>query len=64
MPLSRALRHFFAFVFCAMSTTSFVRECPLPREDFLSLSYVLFIHIMVLLVGNKQIIGIMIYDTI
>ena len=33
-----------------MSTTPFVHECPLPREDFVSLSYVLFIHIMVLLV--------------
>ena len=50
MPLSGALRHFFILIFCAMSATSFVREFPLPREDFLSLSHVLFIHIMVLLV--------------
>ena len=50
MPLPGALRHFFAFISCVMSTTSFVRKCPLPREDFLLLSYVLFIHIMVLLV--------------
>ena len=44
MPLSGALRHFFTFICCAMSTAYFVRECPLPREDFLSLSYVLCIH--------------------
>ena len=36
MPLFGALRHFFTFIFCEMSTPSFVRKCRLPREDFLS----------------------------
>ena len=54
MPLSGALRHFFTFILCVMSTTSFVHTYPLPREEFLSPSYVLFIHIMALLVVNPN----------
>ena len=37
IPLSGALRHFFIFSFCAMSTTFFVRERSLPRDDFILL---------------------------
>ena len=32
MPLSGVLRIFFTFIFCAMSTTSFVRECITQRR--------------------------------
>ena len=42
MPLLGAWCHIFTFIFCVMSTTSFVREGPLPREDFLLLSNVVF----------------------